>query len=71
MGFELLLKKLLQKRSELALAVTAFKAWFRLTNHHTGRPGYPEPITWAVIQEYLDELKVRAAILEEVKNCGN
>jgi len=49
------LARALVERQELALAVTAFRTWFRLTNHHPGRPDYPEePITWATIAEYLE-----------------
>jgi hypothetical protein len=55
MGFELLLRRLLEERRELELATTAFKAWYWLVNHRTGRPRYPEePITWDTIAEYLE-----------------
>ena len=31
-----------------------FRLWWRIMQHREGRPSYPDPITWAVIEEYLD-----------------
>lgn len=31
----------------------AFRAFYRLLEHRTGRPNYPEPVTWDVIAEWI------------------
>ena len=43
----------LQTRESLLSASIAFKAYYRLTTHTTGRPDYPEPITWSLIEDWL------------------
>lgn len=30
-----------------------FRLWYRIMMHREGRPDYPEPITWNVIEEHV------------------
>ena len=42
------------RRSEhIHSAEQLFRLWYRIMIHREGRPDYPEPITWGVIDEYL------------------
>jgi hypothetical protein len=52
-GLRLLLLALVNSRDDFDAASTAFKVLFRLTNHRAGNPGYPDPITWEEISDYL------------------
>jgi hypothetical protein len=65
------LQELVKAKRDLEAARTLFRVLYRHEAYQPGRPGYPESITWGTLAEYLNEVKVRAAILEEVKNYGN
>ena len=46
---------LLQHRDRMHAAEHLFRLWWRINIHREGRPNYPEPITWAVIEAHLTE----------------
>lgn len=52
-GLRLRLKYHLENRENLLAASIAYRAYHRLLNHHTGRPNYPQPITWRHIEGIL------------------
>lgn len=64
-GLRLRLNYHLQTRENLLAASIAYRAYHRLKNHHTGRPNYPEPITWRHIEEILFMEKM-VPLMEEV-----
>ena len=53
LGLRLRLRYHYQKKEDLPSATTAFRCYFRLTNHKAGRPDYPDPIDWDVIKDHL------------------
>ena len=48
------LRELLQHRARMDAAEHLFRLWYRIQIHREGRPSYPEPITWGVIESHLD-----------------
>ena len=40
----------LEYRQSLSDASTIFRAYYRIATHCMGRPEYPEPITWGLIE---------------------
>jgi len=55
----LLLTEYVKAEEDLEAATMAFKPFYRMLYHRTGRPNYPEPITWNTIVESLEWLKQR------------
>jgi len=51
-GLRLRLKEHLKRRDDKLQAEIAFRAFFRLSHHRSGRPKYPRPLTWQVMEEY-------------------
>lgn len=49
-GVTLYLEKLCRKKDDLDTATRAFRLRWRLIEDHPGNPGYPSPITWALIE---------------------
>ena len=43
----------LENRDSLESAQIAFRAYYRLVTHRVGKPCYPEPITWTLIESFL------------------
>lgn len=43
----------LEYKRRLDEAQIAFRAYYRLVTHRVGKPSYPEPITWGVIESFL------------------
>lgn len=46
--------RLLEDRKDLFEATILFKVLFRFEENKQGRPIYPEPITWTLIEKRLD-----------------
>ena len=55
----LLLTEYVKAEEDLEAATMAFKPFYRMLYHRTGRPNYPDPITWNTIVESLEWLKQR------------
>jgi len=47
------LREQLQIRTDPLQAEQLFRLWYRIQIHREGRPDYPDPITWSVIESYL------------------
>ena len=52
-GLRLHLQAHLEERQDLPGATIAFRALYRLMEHRAGRPNYPEPVTWGLIEGWL------------------
>ena len=48
------LKELVQDRGDLEESEALFMALWRFHENRVGRPSYPEPIGWQLIENYLD-----------------
>lgn len=59
-GLALRLHELLETKADPFSAEICFRAWYRLTTHPRGRPQYPEPITWSLIEDYLKNGTINA-----------
>jgi len=53
-GLRLRLLQHLKTRENLYAARVAFRAFYRLSTHCQGRPRYPQPITWALIESFVN-----------------
>jgi len=53
-GLRLRLRRHLETRGDLYGATVAFMALYRLVTHQAGRPDYPEPVTWSLIEEWVN-----------------
>ena len=49
-GLRLRLRRHLRTREDLLGATVAFRAYYRLTKYPRGRPNYPNPVTWDLIE---------------------
>jgi hypothetical protein len=49
----LLLRQYVREEKDLESATLAFMPFFRMLYHRSGRPNYPEPVTWNTIVEGL------------------
>jgi hypothetical protein len=69
-GLRLRLAQLLEAREDPASAEISFKALYRMENYmpHGGKPGYPEPVTWQLIEEFLDNGAVTQAGAENLED---
>ena len=47
------LHDLLLTKSDIHTGEQLFRLWYRIMIHREGRPDYPDPITWGVIESYL------------------
>ena len=56
-GLKLRLRQHLEMEEDLAMATVAFRAFYRLLTHQTGRPNYPDPVTWNTIAEWVRRYK--------------
>ena len=54
-GLRLRLREHLERREDKLQAEIAFRAYFRLSQHRSGRPKYPRPLTWQVMEEYVND----------------
>ena len=52
-GLRLRLRQHLEAKKDLLAATIAFRAFYRLIEHPHGRPDYPEPFTWGLIEAYI------------------
>jgi hypothetical protein len=52
-GLRLRLRKHLEKKDDIYEATQAFKALYRLETHRVGKPNYPSPITWGLIEDWV------------------
>ena len=50
----LLLKQYVKEERDLESATVAFMPFYRMLYHRSGRPNYPEPVTWNNIVEALE-----------------
>lgn len=57
-GLVLKLRQHLETKKDLTAATICFRCLYRLEEHKTGRPDYPNPITWGYLEDY-------TAILED------
>jgi hypothetical protein len=53
-GLRLRLLQHLKTRENLYAARVAFRAFYRLSTYCRGRPSYPNPVTWDLIDSYLN-----------------
>ena len=53
-GLRLRLMEHLESRDDKLRAEIAFRAYFRLSQHRPGRPKYPRPLTWQIMDEYVN-----------------
>ena len=53
-GLSLRLQAHLVTRGDLPRATIAFRAFYRLVTHQVGRPDYPEPVTWSLIESWIN-----------------
>ena len=53
-GLRLRLRQHLETRGDLHGATVAFMVLYRLVTHQAGRPDYPEPVTWSLIEEWVN-----------------
>lgn len=53
-GLRLRLLQHLKTRDDLYGATVAFRAFYRLSTYCRGRPDYPSPMTWALINSYVN-----------------
>ena len=53
-GLALLLTEYVKAEEDLETATVAFMPFYRMLYHRTGRPNYPEPITWNTIVEGIE-----------------
>jgi len=58
-GLRLRLRAHLETKEDLPGARIAFRALYRLMEHRAGRPDYPEPVTWGLIEDYVGILEER------------
>jgi len=42
-----------RRPEDLEAAQQLFRLWWRVMIHREGRPSYPDPITWSVIESHL------------------
>lgn len=66
-GLELRLREHLETESDLLGATIAFQAFYRLLEHRSGRPKYPEPVTWNVIAEWIHFYRQALEVGENVQ----
>jgi hypothetical protein len=59
---EVYLEQLLETRDpeQMPTAEMAFRVLYRLRTHQPGRPHYPEPVTWDLIDSYLNNGTINA-----------
>ena len=67
-ALRLLLLDYLERKEDLYNAEIAFKAFFRLIKHQSGRPDYPNPLNWQVMEEYINGTVFSSNIEEESCN---
>ena len=53
-ALKLRLRYHLEDRGSLLEAAIAFRAYYRLVTHCRGKPSYPEPITWSLIEDFVE-----------------
>lgn len=53
-GLRLRLRRHLKTRGDLLGATVAFMVLYRLVTHQAGRPDYPEPVTWSIIESWIN-----------------
>ena len=54
-GLILRLQQHLRTREDLLGATVAFRTYYRFSTYRRGRPGYPSPVTWDVIDSFVNE----------------
>jgi len=52
-GLRLRLREHLETKDDQPGAINAFKALYRLETHKVGKPNYPSPITWGLIEDWI------------------
>lgn len=52
-GLRLRLRRHLESREDLLGATIAFRTLYRLETHPRGRPDYPDPVTWGLIENWI------------------
>ena len=70
-GLRLRLRHHLEARENMAMAAVAFRTFYRLVTHQVGRPDYPEPVTWDLIEHWLNGTISRAETSREVPELGD
>lgn len=62
------LREQLQIRTDPIQAEQLFRLWWRIMIHREGRPDYPEPITWSVIDSHLSNTPLMVPLVLEVEH---
>ncbi len=58
-GLRLRLLQYLKTRNDIYGATVSFRAFYRLSTYRKGRPGYPSPVTWGVIESFVNDTILR------------
>ncbi len=58
-GLALLLTEYVKAEEDLEAATVAFRPFYRMLEHRSGRPNYPEPVTWNVLAEWIHLYELR------------
>ena len=53
-GLRLRLQHHLKMREDIHGATVSFHAFYRLSTYCRGRPSYPSPVTWDLIESYVN-----------------
>jgi len=53
-GLRLRLCEHLETKEDLIAATLCFRCLYRLEEHKAGRPDYPEPVTWSLIESRIN-----------------
>lgn len=65
----ILLNQYVREEKDLESATVAFMPFYRMLYHRSGRPNYPEPVTWNTIVEALEWYHYQVSpILKETEN---
>ena len=67
-SLRLQLIKHLEMKEDFLQAQITFRVYFRLNEHNIGRPNYPDPLTWQVMEEYINGTVFSSNIEEESCN---
>ena len=53
-GLVLKLRQHLETKKDLIAATICFRCLYRIEEHRVGRPDYPEPVTWSLIENWIN-----------------
>jgi hypothetical protein len=70
-GLRLRLRQHLKTRGDLLGATVAFMVLYRLVTHQAGRPDYPEPVTWSLIESWINGTIYQGGVDPEDPSLGS